>query len=424
MKFLSLSSRVFFGVLFSSVLLMSCEDEITNPSVEEPVALSPGITMSLKTTGAVETEYIVSQDDVMSGSISAEGTGIEQEGWRYYYAVGKTLFSSGYIEDNRCIVYESNDMGELVQKSEFSFDNPLQLYGKSRDNETFFAMDNFYGGVQAKTLLLVDVEAGMIDKRVSISIFESEDLQVQAWATALIEQDGKFFIPFQIMDALGGYTTPDASKAYVAVYDYNSILNAAEGTTVNPEKIIVDTRTGNIGTNGHTTGLIQSETGDLYSYSCGAVIAGFAPASEAPSGILKINKGETEFDPNYFLNIEEATNGGKIFWFDYVGNNKAIARILSQDFNDPAYAWAAYSRSLFNQKLVLIDLGTGSITDIADVPYHAKRYSSPVLVDEGFAYVSVETETEAYVYKVDIANASAVKGAKIIGKTIKGFYKL
>jgi hypothetical protein len=193
---------------------------------------------------------------------------------------------------------------------------------------------------------------------------------------------------------------------------------------VNPEKIIMDTRTGNIGTNGHTTGLIQSETGDLYSYSCGAVIAGFAPASEAPSGILKINKGETEFDPNYFLNIEEATNGGKIFWFDYVGNNKAIARILSQDFNDPAYAWAAYSRSLFNQKLVLIDLGTGSITDIADVPYHAKRYSSPVLVDEGFAYVSVETETEAYVYKVDIANASAVKGAKIIGKTIKGFYKL
>ena len=38
--------------------------------------------------------------------------------------------------------------------------------------------------------------------------------------------------------------------------------------------------------------------------------------------------------------------------------------------------------------------------------------------------MSIETENEAYVYQIDIEAKTAVKGAKILGKTIKGFYRL
>ena len=78
----------------------------------------------------------------------------------------------------------------------------------------------------------------------------------------------------------------------------------------------------------------------------------------------------------------------------------------------------------FNQKLVVIDLAAQTVTDVADVPLHAKRYTSPVLIDEGKAYLSIETANEAAVYVLDIATGTATKGAAIEGKTIKGFFKL
>ena len=89
----------------------------------------------------------------------------------------------------------------------------------------------------------------------------------------------------------------------------------------------MDDRTANIGANGFTTGLIKADNGDLYSYSCGAVYGRFCSGINKAIGILRIKSGQTEFDETYFLNIEEKTNGGKIFWFDYVGNGKALARI-------------------------------------------------------------------------------------------------
>ena len=149
-------------------------------------------------------------------------------------------------------------------------------------------------------------------------------------------------------------------------------------------------------------------------------MAGFAPKSTKPSGILKINAGEEEFDADYFLNIQEET-GGNIFWFDYIGNNKAVARILMDD-NGGWYT--AFGRDFFNQKLVIIDLVTQTITDVADVPLHAKRYTSPLLIDDGKAYLSIETADEAAVYTLDVATGTATKGATIDGKTIKGFFRL
>ena len=150
-------------------------------------------------------------------------------------------------------------------------------------------------------------------------------------------------------------------------------------------------------------------------------MAGFAPASSKPSGILRIRAGSTAFDPDYFFDIEAATGGGKIFWFDHIGGNKAIARILTDDSGG---LWTAYGRDVFNQKLVIIDLAAQTVTDVANVPLHAKRYSSPVTVKDGKVYVSIETASEAYVYQVDIDAATATRGAKINGKTIKGFYFL
>lgn len=398
-------------ILTASFGFFACQDDVDDII---PGESSTGITMALKTTGGAETEFIISNEDVMSGEISAVGTGIEQTGWRFYYPVGKTLFASGYSDDNQCAGYSDNGEGAIELKGQFIFENALEMFGHSDDNKTLLAMEIPRAGFANRRLHFIDVNSVFVNKIVGTKIFESISDSLVAWPTALQVRDNKLFIPFHKMDAKGWFTTPSPDSAFVAVYSWPEV-------GPEPEKIISDPRTSNIGVNGSTTGLIETTNGDIYSYSSGSEMAGFSPKSNKPSGILRIKAGQTEFDNSYFFNITEATGGGNIFWFDYVGNNKAIARILT---HDDGGLWAAFGRDVFNQKLVIIDLANQTITDVANVPLHAKRYTSPVTVSDGKVLMSIETATEAYVYEVDVDNATAVQGAKINGKTIKGFFRL
>lgn len=417
-----MKNQLLTGILlvFVSAILAGCgSDDETPPTIDG------GITVTLKTTGDQEPEYVVTTDSLMEGTVAASGSGFESFDWNFSYTVGKTLFVLGYT-NFEAQAYKGNDQGEVVEISRFLLETPLEVFGNV-NNETMLAMDAPRDGSHTpRKLYSIDANTGFITGITDVSIYDIDTGTpgegVTGWPTALQVSGENLFVPFYPVDDNGYYSTPDPDKAYVAVYSYPNVESA-------PIKIIEDTRTANIGVNGSTTGLIQTDNGDLYSFSSGSYMGGFLPVTTKPSGILKIASGTTEFDEDYFFNVEEAENGGILFWMDYVGNNKAIARLLTEDVdpaNDPDYEayWGAFGRSYFNQKLVIIDLVTQTVTPVEDVPLHAKRYTTPVLVEDGKAYVSIETADDAYIYQVDVESASAVKGAKIEGKTIKGFSKL
>ncbi len=435
MKHLQINILILAAMLLGLVACSSDDDApvpVSNPDPDpDPEVVEPEVTgqssngfvMALRTTGDNETDYIVSKEDIMTGEISAAGTGIELTSWRFFYPVGKTLFTTGYSEDNQGAAYADNGKGLIAKKGGFIFENALEMFGAG-DDKTLLAME-IARNLPTRRLHIIDAETGLVKQISDINIFvepakDPRETKI-SWPTALQVRGDKLFIPFQKIknefDDKGAAVdlgTTDPDEAYIAVFSYPNI-----GT--DPEKIISDNRTSNIGVNGATTGLIEADNGDLYSFSCGAVMAGFSQASTKPSGILRIKNNETEFDDSYFFNVEEATNGGKLFSLDYAGGNKAIARILT---NDTGNKWEAFGRTVFNQKLVIIDLEAKTVTDVANIPLHAKRYTSPILIENGKAYVSIETATDAYVYQVDIATATGTKGAKIVGKTIKGFFRL
>ena len=173
--------------------------------------------------------------------------------------------------------------------------------------------------------------------------------------------------------------------------------------------------------------MMRLDNGDIYTMShggVGAIAAGFSTNTETPSGILRINSGETEFDADYFLNISKKTEGGRIFWFSDIGNNKVLARILMANEAADQASWSAFSKDFHTMKLVLIDLKQQTVTDVAGVPTHQKRWTSPLEVIDGKVYLSIETPDGAHVYEYDVATNVATKGAEIVGKTIKGFYDL
>lgn len=86
--------------------------------------------------------------------------------------------------------------------------------------------------------------------------------------------------------------------------------------------------------------------------------------------------------------------------------------------------WSAFTKDLFNHKLVLIDLEAQTVTDVAGVPLHQKRYTSPLTVVNGVVYLSIETADENYIYTYDVATGGATQGGQIQGKTVKGVYNL
>ncbi|MFW5821867.1 MAG: DUF4374 domain-containing protein [Tangfeifania sp.] len=226
----------------------------------------------------------------------------------------------------------------------------------------------------------------------------------------MVVSGDKLFVSFYPVSASGDFSTPSVDSAQVAVFSYPELEF---------EKAIYDNRTSPVGVYGNATGLLEAGNGDLYTFSSSSLAAGFTKQTR-PSGILRIKSGSTEFDPNYFLNIEEATNGGKIVYFSYAGNGKAVARIVTDD----SALWGAFSPNNPICKLVIIDLNAATVTDVPDVPAHGAQYATPALVENGKVYMSISTATDAHVYEIDPATATAEKGAAIDGLEAKGIFNL
>lgn len=354
------------------------------------------------------TDYILNAEDLMSGSLSAEGVGIEQTGWRYMTSHENTLFSVGYYDDNNTIAYELDNDGNIVEKGRFVFENTLDLFGHA-DESTMLAMEVPRVDFADRVLHKIDVNTVSIKEKTPMRIWENKQDSLVAWPTSLNVRGGKLFVPFYKTHARGDFSTPQTDTAYVAVYSYPELQF---------QKYITDTRMGPIGTYGRFKGMVEDENGNLYGYSSASYANGFTTQSK-PSGILRIKSGETEFDSNYFFNVEVAA-GGKINFFQYVGNGKAVANIVIDD----SQLWGSYNTGSEIHKLVVLDLVNKTSTDVTGVPLHGGFYGSPWLVENGKVYMTIVTPTDAHVYKIDVASATGTKGAEIQGRELKGIYNL
>ncbi|WP_034228624.1 DUF4374 domain-containing protein [Aquimarina pacifica] len=405
-----------------SICTFSCNSDDEGTGTEEPTSISKYVVgfEAFPVGDAAAVDYILelsSLESLTTGEISVEGQGTPLKGWRFFHSAGNTIFTAGYSDDDTCIAYQLNEDGELEEKANFAFQSTLDNYA-ALDDDTLLAVELTYGGLSDKRFHVVNAETGLLEEIVEHPIDTDmgsgteEDPGSTPWVTGMVLRDDKLFVSYHKWTADGLYVTPDVDRAYVAVFDYPEF---------ELEKIIEDTRTSPIGVNGHSTGIEATENGDIYSFSTSALSAGFTSATK-PSGILRIKDGETEFDADYFFNIEDATDGGKLFWMDYIGNGKAIARIILDDTNG-AYEWGAFFlKDAF--KLVVIDLENKTVTDIDGVPNHGNRYTSPMFVEDGKAYISCSTDTETHVYIVDPETASATQGAKVLGLGLKGIFKV
>lgn len=147
------------------------------------------------------------------------------------------------------------------------------------------------------------------------------------------------------------------------------------------------------------------EAGNLY-------LAAFTEKDGLEEGcLLRINKGESDFDPSYngYPNAD-----GKLCTVQYLGNGKALTYARNQ--------LADAGRDTYNLYYSIVDLKTGERTrltcDGKDVDYSSGRFSQRSVVVNGKAYIGVNTETSTCIYIYDIATGITEKGADIA----QGYY--
>jgi len=384
-------SGVFVLGLSAIILLLGCSKNNDDPKREEPkeinyaFAVVGGVAPSLTT-------YISGVAD-LNFSYLSNSNAAEQPNFASMWSYKKAVYLTASGAPASMVKYEFDDKGIAVQKQK------LIVPGANTFSSIEFISDDVayasVGGGLARV-----VKFNPVTMQITGEVNLNSILKPTATSTFYLgmkARGGKLF--------LGVYYGGNAdllSKAYMAV------INLSADAV---EKLIEDDRTAGIFQNGSSAnGIEMDDAGDMY-------IMGIGSPSK-PSGILRIKKDATEFDPDYFMNLDVAT-GKSCRNFRLFSNGMAFVNRMV-DESDP------YELNAPNYEFYHIDIATktskgkvgslpviwGSSTGII------RKYT------DGELLFSVSSASENAVYAYNIANGGLTKKFTLDGSRTTGFAML
>lgn len=354
-------------------------------------------------------DYLLTVDDITSGSISTTGNGVEQDGtYRYYMTSQNKFFSLLYGQGNPGAVtsYVLNADGELMQTADFVTET-VQVFAPMNDELALIRVPR--SGNENAVFIRIDATNPSIKANKEVNIVKLAGNGERAhftWATQFGE---KLLAPYMSIkgccDDVFGTQYPDST--WVAVFSYPDL---------NLETVIKDNRTSYLGAY-FKNGLFVDENGDAYGFSGASVTVQQKIVNKKPSAIVRIKAGTTEFDQSYFFNFEEKTNGYKINAARYVGNGKFLVQ---------TYGSAGTTTGV---KFTVVDVYEQTVEWVSGVPNNVSSTTinnyGAVSDDKTKAYVGLTLESgSSYVYEFDINSNSAKQGLQVQGGKITGIHKL
>lgn len=400
--------------LIATMALTSCssDDPAVDPDPTPPAGESFILSLAIQGSEGNFTYYTVPFEDVMSGSLSAAGQGIEQPGYFDFKQVDNTIYSIGGLDDVNVVAITRGEDGELVQTGNVSFTNSLSDIVQADDNSlvavsldsdsdqvTFYTLDEN----TVEVLNTVTHPASDLTEEVTEDGVEKDGPNFSGMR---IEGD-QVFLSYYISDPVS-FDTKYTDKARVAVYSYPGFEF---------QKVITDDRVGPIGGFNIKSGLIEDENGNIYAVSHSNPANGFSQVTK-DSGILRINSGETSFDGDYFFDVEEIA-GGTPTHLKYLGNGKVFAEINMTERGEQARWSDSPLRS------AILDLNEKTVDFISGIPEHngaGRRLA--VLEDGNFIYITIPENNAIAVYRIDTTTLTATKGAEVEANFVAGFFKL
>lgn len=391
--------------LVATLFISSCsnDDDPINPN-PEPAEESFVLSLSIQGSDGNFTYYTVPFEDVMTGSLSAAGEGIEQPGYFDFKQIDNTIYSIGGLDDVNVVGISRGEDGELQEIGDVSFSKSLSDIVEAGDN-TLVAV-SIAGDSDVVTFHTIEKGSVSTTGTVDRPISDLTDADVPAYSGMQIVGD-HLFLSYYISNP-NTWDTDYTDEAMVAVYSYPEFEF---------QEVITDDRVGPIGGFNTQSGLIEDENGNIYAVSHSNPANGYSQFTN-DSGILRINNGETEFDDDYYFDVEEAS-GGTVSHLKYLGNGMAFAEINMA----PRDEQARWSDSPLQS--AIIDLNSHEVNFISGIPEHngaGRRLAA--LHDGNYIYLTIPGEDAVSVYRVNTTDYTATKGADVEANFVAGFFKL
>lgn len=388
----------FLGVLSISLLfaLVSCEKDPKNTPTptppQPPTTTDQGHLVYLSTisgpSGAPEATYLVSTRDMKPGSYTnRDGYPLEVATFPYYHKgtfyafpglMGSKISAVTVLDAQHGITF--NPLGSIPVPGNSG------TTGMALLSESKAYLSNYHLG----TISVINPTTRTILKTIDLNKYAQPNVKVRP--AMLIIRDGLLFVGLNQIDE---QWKPLKAQADMAIIDTQ---------TDEVSKIISDK------THGMSfctrpideNSLFIDEAGDLYVNCLGAFES---LGGKIQAGLLRIKKGQTEFDPDYALELDkvmpEGTEGHKVEVLQgiiYTGDGTIVAQagITSMD---PNYRQNPYTA--LTCVLVSIDLKKGTIQRITDsapsmnltygLTYDGKRY----------VYYGVANKTQQGIFRYD-----------------------
>lgn len=354
------------------------------------------------TTGIAD--YLLLANSLDEGSITTQGNGMEQDGsFRYYITHKNRFFSFLYGQGNPGAVtsYKLDANGKLIKLSDFQSET-VQLFAPAKDD--IFMAKVPRSGNEFSSMFRVDARKYQIVGEKQENIVKLAGNGERAHFTWATQVGDKLFLPYMSIKGVApdafGTSYPDSS--WVAVYSYPELKL---------EKIIRDNRTSYIGAY-FNNGLVEIENGDAYAFSPAAATNNSVATSKKPSAFVRILKESTEFDQNYFFNVQELSGGHHIAAQTYLGKGVFILSMYAQPNSVTGSVRKFAIADVINKTFKWV---TGIPDDITKTTV-INNYSP---MDGKKGYIGINTASEgSYVYVFDAEIATAKKGLKVEGGTI------
>lgn len=385
----------------------SCEEQFpdTMEAPHAPYVLSLGITAN-----KVTTYYVVTAENLMTGTIDAVGKGIEQNGYWDYEQANQTIFSIGGLGVTSAVGVVRNADGYLQEQGDFVFNNSLNAFTQI-DSRSMLGMEMPASKESGNrmTFYTVGIDDVEITAKTTTPIAPMDELE---WPniTGMCYSEGNVYITYLGMNPTT-FDTPYTDTTYVAVYAYPEMTF---------KTLMKDTRTGPAGSWNAFNGIFKVESGDMYIMSNSAIANGFSQGTKN-AAFLRIPKGETHFDADYYFDFETASGGLKPAHVKYIGDGLVFAEVSTIHPQTAADRWGDK-----NLKCCIIDLNNKTVRDVPEIPVHngdgGRRFAA--LVDGGYVYRPVKTAEGTYIYRVDPKTATAVRGAKVSTSFVGGIFRL
>jgi hypothetical protein len=300
-------------MLLAASCLVACDK--TNDPVETSGKARLVLACDMAVNGSEVGYLIPVSGDELNGGTAALNRAHEVYGNPYVEKYRDWVFHLPVWTESKVNRYVRNDDGTLTLDGSLPLSNNA---GAGLTNALFISDTKAYAALTLTSQIVVFNPSTMTKiKEIDLAKPEySFDGQATPNPAGMIYRDGKVFVGcFELADM------PVCNNgAYVIVIDE---------ATDTPEKLISDPRA--TSASFFDNEMFVDEKGDIY-ITCWASY-GYVPAEYGQKGgFLRIKKGATDFDPDYFFNITDATfpgiEGGKLQYIaslEYADNGIAYA---------------------------------------------------------------------------------------------------